>query len=134
MKKTLIFLFVSFLMAACVSENETIQSPAESQYARDVAIINSMGYDTTDVYQIKEGYVVEGDILLTREHLDSFDTPQTRQTFNMNEYRLIQTNSRLDFNLVEESMNQLRMPQKTIGMKSRDVISFFQTRRFIASL
>lgn len=91
MKKTLIFLFVSFLMAACVSENETVQSPAESQYARDVAIINSMGYDTTDIYQISDGYVVEGDILLTRKHIDGYEAhqaQQTRQTFNLFDYKV----------------------------------------------
>ena len=60
-------------------------SPEQLKYEQDMDTIREMGYDTSEAFAVKDGYVVEGDILLTSKHLEDFlSAPQTRHTRNGN--------------------------------------------------
>ena len=60
-------------------------SPEQLKYEQDMNTIREMGYDTSEAFAVKDGYVVEGDILLTSKHLEDFlSAPQTRHTRNGN--------------------------------------------------
>ena len=60
-------------------------SPEQLKYEQDMNTIREMGYDTSEAFAVKDGYVVEGDILLTSKHLEDFlAAPQTRHTRNGN--------------------------------------------------
>ena len=60
-------------------------SPEQLKYEQDMNTIREMGYDTSESFAVKDGYVVEGDILLTSKHLEDFlSAPQTRHTRNGN--------------------------------------------------
>ena len=60
-------------------------SPERIKYEQDMNTIREMGYDTSEAFAVKDGYVVEGDILLTSKHLEDFlSAPQTRHTRNGN--------------------------------------------------
>ena len=60
-------------------------SPEQLKYDQDMNTIREMGYDTSEAFAVKDGYVVEGDILLTSKHLEDFlSAPQTRHTRNGN--------------------------------------------------
>ena len=60
-------------------------SPEQLKYEQDMNTIREMGYDTSEAFAVKDGYVVEGDILLTSKHFEDFlSAPQTRHTRNGN--------------------------------------------------
>lgn len=60
-------------------------SPEQLKYEQDMNTIREMGYDTSEAFAVKDGYVVEGDILLTTKHLEDFlSAPRTRHTSNGN--------------------------------------------------
>ena len=76
---------VLFMGTACVRQGnpDAAKSPEQLQYERAVYLIKEMGYDISDIRSAANGYIVEGDILLTQRHLDEFESRvQTRQNFN----------------------------------------------------
>ena len=87
MKRLLFSIVIGVLSigTACVRQGnpDTTKSPEQLQYERAVYLIKEMGYDISDIRSAANGYIVEGDILLTQRHLDEFESRvQTRQNFN----------------------------------------------------
>ena len=58
-----------------------------------------MGYDISDIRSAANGYIVEGDILLTQRHLDEFESRvQTRQNFNQYWLTVSKDNQKIQIN------------------------------------
>ena len=70
MLKPLTFLLIAgFAITSCKKE---AKDPAQEQISQEtLAKINDHGFGTSDVQKIEEGYLVEGDIILTEEFLST---------------------------------------------------------------
>lgn len=85
MKKNYYVLLVMALslLAGCARVQEETKTVEEAEFENAKEFITQMGYDTSDLYKCADGYVVEGDILITDEYIEDFkNRPQTRHTFN----------------------------------------------------
>ena len=85
---------IAFLFTACKKESR--EAPKDEVSQETLSQIKALGFGTRDVKKISEGYLVEGDIILTEEQLNS-DHPTTPNMIIANEehYRT--------FNLVNPS-------------------------------
>lgn len=75
-------MFLMF-MSACYNELETVdfeeQEEQQSVSIEDgMCIIQSLGFDTLDVVELKSGYLIQGDIYLEKSKLVTYSQPQTR--------------------------------------------------------
>ena len=92
---------VLFMGTACVRQGnpDAAKSPEQLQYERAVYLIKEMGYDISDIRSAANGYIVEGDILLTQRHLDEFESRvQTRQNFNQYWLTVSKDNQKIQIN------------------------------------
>lgn len=60
---------VALTLTAC--KKEAAQIKADEVPQSDLALISNLGFSTDDVKKVSEGYLVEGDIVLTREQLNA---------------------------------------------------------------
>ena len=79
-------MFLMF-MSACYNELETVdfeeQEEQQSVSIEDgMCIIQSLGFDTLDVVELKSGYLIQGDIYLEKSKLVTYSQPQTRQAYH----------------------------------------------------
>ncbi len=103
MKRLLFSIIIGVLSigTACVRQGNpnTTKSPEQLQYERAVYLIKEMGYDISDIRSAANGYIVEGDILLTQRHLDEFESRvQTRQNFNQYWLTVSKDNQKIQIN------------------------------------
>lgn len=84
MRKVFIYMFASLFLFSCSESDESIvevnMDSEEAQYERDINKLLSLGFDTTDVQIQEDYYVVENDILIRRELLNSISTRQYHTT------------------------------------------------------
>jgi hypothetical protein len=90
MKKTLLpiaaAMLVAFSIVACKKDVKvTSQNPEVSQDA--LTKIKALGFGTSDVRKVEEGYLVEGDIILTDENLDYSPSMGILRVGNSEQYR-----------------------------------------------
>lgn len=84
---SLLVLCYSMLLAltsACTNELETVGLEEQEQQQPvstrdDMRIIQTLGFDTLDVTELKAGYLIQGDIYLEKNDLAAYKQPQTRQ-------------------------------------------------------
>ncbi len=86
MTKTLALLAVlSVSIIACKKE---LQEPVQEEIsAETLAKISSHGFGTSDVQRVEEGYLVEGDIILTEEFLNRAPGGNYLRIANVEQYR-----------------------------------------------
>lgn len=76
---------LSSLIGACSNEIDTIDSasPKEISIKDDnIRILQSLGFDTSDIIEMDSSYLVQGDILFEKSKLSSYDKAQTRQAYH----------------------------------------------------
>lgn len=76
-------MFLMF-MNACCNELETVDFEEQEEQQDvsiedDMCIIQSLGFDTLDVVELKDGYLIQGDIYLEKSILKQ---PKTRQAYH----------------------------------------------------
>src|SRR6187551_499399 len=97
MLKPLAFLLIAgFAITSCKKE---VKDPAQEQISEEtLAKITGHGFGTSDVQKVEEGYLVEGDIILSEEFLNTMpggnflriaETEQYRTTNLVNGPRVI---------------------------------------------
>lgn len=87
---SLLVLCYSMLLAltsACTNELETVGLEEQEQQQPvstrdDMRIIQTLGFDTLDVTELKAGYLIQGDIYLEKNNLAAYNQPQTRQAYH----------------------------------------------------
>jgi len=86
MLKPLAFLLIAgFAITSCKKE---VKDPAQEQISEEtLAKINGHGFGTSDVQKVEEGYLVEGDIILTDANLSSNTTSPYLIIANVEQYR-----------------------------------------------
>ena len=75
------------LMSACDNELEVAgfeeqEKLLPTSIENDMRIIQSLGFDTVDVIELKSGYLIQGDIYLEKNNLAILSQPQTRQAYH----------------------------------------------------
>ena len=69
LKPLAVLLIAGFAITSCKKE---VKDPAQEQISEEtLAKINGHGFGTSDVQKVEEGYLVEGDIILTEEFLNT---------------------------------------------------------------
>jgi len=79
--RLLAFAFASTLLISSCQKNQ--KAPADEVSQEVIAQIQAQGFNTTGVKKVPEGYLVEGDIILTQE--DLINTPTTNELIVANE-------------------------------------------------
>jgi hypothetical protein len=82
-----VFFVAAFLFTACKKD---IKEPVaqQQQISEEVlAKIKNLGFSTKDVLKVDDGYLVEGDILLTEENLNSKPKVETLRVGSEEQYR-----------------------------------------------
>jgi len=75
----------SFSITSCKKESKPL---AQQEISQDVLIkIKSMGFSNTDVQEVDEGYLAEGDIILTEQDFSSTTPVQALRIANAEQYR-----------------------------------------------
>jgi hypothetical protein len=85
------FFVAAFLFTACKKD---IKEPAaqQQQISEEVlAKIKSLGFGTGNVQKVDDGYLVEGDIILTEEHLNSKPKTELLRVGSEEQYRTSNT-------------------------------------------
>lgn len=76
---------LSLLLNACSNELETIV-PAEQSISsaenNDIHILQSLGFDASDITEMETCYLVEGDIIFEKSKLSEYGKAQTRQAYH----------------------------------------------------
>src|SRR5215204_1184758 len=86
MLKPLAFLLIAgFAITSCKKE---VKDPAQEEISEEtLAKIYDHGFGTSNVQKIEEGYLVEGDIVLTEEFLNSVPGGNFLRIANNEQYR-----------------------------------------------
>ena len=86
MLKPLAFLLIAgFAITSCKKE---VKDPAPEQISQEtLAKINDHGFGTSDVQKVEEGYLVEGDIILTEDYLNTTPGGNYLRIANNEQYR-----------------------------------------------
>jgi hypothetical protein len=86
MLKPLAFLLIAgFAITSCKKE---VKDPAQGQISPETLTkINDHGFGTSDVQKVEEGYLVEGDIILTEDYLNSTPGGNYLRIANNEQYR-----------------------------------------------
>ena len=86
MLKPLAFLLIAgFAITSCKKE---AKDPVQEQISQEtLAKINDHGFGTSDVQKVEEGYLVEGDIILTEDYLNSTPGGNYLRIANNEQYR-----------------------------------------------
>lgn len=79
-------MFLMF-MSACDNELEVVDFEEQEKLPstsieNDMRIIQSLGFDTLDVVELKSGYLIQGDIYIEKSKLVTYSQPQTRQAYH----------------------------------------------------
>lgn len=73
------------LMGACSNELETI-NPTEEQVISaendDINILQSLGFNASDITEMETYYLIEGDIIFEKSKLSEYGKAQTRQAYH----------------------------------------------------
>ena len=84
-----ILCYSMFLMfvSACDNELEVVDFEEQEKLLstsieNDMRIIQSLGFDTLDVVELKSGYLIQGDIYIEKSKLVTYSQPQTRQAYH----------------------------------------------------
>lgn len=76
---------LALLLNACSNELETIV-PAEQSISSaendDIHILQSLGFDASDITEMETFYLVEGDIIFEKSKLSGYGKAQTRQAYH----------------------------------------------------
>src|SRR5215203_3563086 len=75
------------LFTACKKESKEVAAPQDEISESVKAQIKSLGFDNSNVLKIDEGYLVEGDIILTPENLANAPTSPELIYANEEHYR-----------------------------------------------
>jgi len=89
--KLLAVAVVSTVVSSACKKDIKQESPVEEFPQEDMAQIQKLGFGTRDVIKTKEGYIVEGDILLTKEHLKAVPKVEKLRVGNEEQYRTFNT-------------------------------------------
>ena len=81
------------LFAGCKKETQQVQEEEISQ--ETLSRIKALGFGTTDVRKVSEGYLVEGDIVLTEENLTSSPSQGILRVGTSEQYRTTNLVTRL---------------------------------------
>ena len=85
LKPLALLLIVGFAITSCKKEaKETVQNQISDE---TMAKISSHGFGTSEVQKVEEGYLVEGDIILTEEFLNSTPGGNLLRIANNEQYR-----------------------------------------------
>ena len=85
LKPLAILLIAGFAITSCKKEvKDTTQDPISQE---TLAKINDHGFGTSDVQKVEEGYLVEGDIILTEDYLNSTPGGTILRIANNEQYR-----------------------------------------------
>lgn len=82
---TIGYFILAILISACNNELETMEPTKQqtiSVEVNDVHILQSLGFDTLNLIPMNDYYLIEGDILLEKGMLSSYDKAQTRQAYH----------------------------------------------------
>src|SRR6188508_2245940 len=80
-----LLLIAGFAITSCKKE---AKDPAQDQISQEtLAKINDHGFGTSDVQKVEEGYLVEGDIILTEEFLNSMSGGNFLRIAETEQYR-----------------------------------------------
>lgn len=79
-------MFLMFV-SACDNELEVVDFEEQEKLLstsieNDMRIIQSLGFDTLDVVELKSGYLIQGDIYIEKSKLVTYSQPQTRQAYH----------------------------------------------------
>lgn len=84
-----ILCYSMFLMfvSACDNELEVVDFEEQEKLLstsieNDMRIIQSLGFDTLDVVELKSGYLIQGDIYIEKSKLVTYSQSQTRQAYH----------------------------------------------------
>ena len=74
-------------VSACDNELEVVDFEEQEKLLstsieNDMRIIQSLGFDTLDVVELKSGYLIQGDIYIEKSKLVTYSQPQTRQAYH----------------------------------------------------
>ncbi len=78
-------IILALLISACNNELETIDSAKKQAVSAgndDINILQSLGFDTSDITEMDTYYLIEGDIMFEKSGLSSYDKVQTRQAYH----------------------------------------------------
>ena len=78
---------IATAFVACKKEAKEVETPQEEVSESVKAQIKALGFNTQDVQKINEGYLVEGDIVLTSENLAGVPTTSELIYANEEHYR-----------------------------------------------
>jgi len=77
-----------FAVSSCSKEQEAIAPTAEAEVSPAVLTqIRALGFSTQDIGKVEEGYLVEGDIVITDEHLAATPDQQLLRVGDEEQYR-----------------------------------------------
>ena len=80
------------LLTACKKEENEAQPIQQNEVSQDVlSQIKALGFGTSSVQKVEDGYLVEGDIVLTKEQLDSKPAQQILRVGEEEQYRTFNT-------------------------------------------
>lgn len=81
-----IFLLCPILMVSCSEEISDFEKVEKDNFSLEEAerIISSLGFDTSDLYVSGDYCIIEGDIIINKDSLKSYETPQLRQYRDQN--------------------------------------------------
>lgn len=81
----LCYFIVTLFMSACSNELETIETENQqisSIKDNHIQILQSLGFETTDIIELEGYYLIEGDILFEKSKLSSYNNVETRQAYH----------------------------------------------------
>ena len=87
MKKILFFSLLAVSLYSCKKTNLDDTIAPDNISAATVAKISSLGFGTSNIQKTEDGYLVEGDILLTEELLNSTPKQSLMRIANNEQYR-----------------------------------------------
>src|SRR5829696_2063893 len=80
-------LFAALTITACKKESSQTTTSQDQISAETVAKIQNLGFGASNIQKHEDGYLVEGDILLTEEFLNSVASSQLLRTPSSEQYR-----------------------------------------------
>jgi predicted Zn-dependent protease len=145
-----IITFAIFIISSCSKEN---QEPTEDLVTEEtLAKIAKLGYGTREVQKIDEGYLVEGDIILTEKNLNETSNSPVLRIANVEQYRTtnlvtalprtitVSTNSSnsnlsaaIDGAIARYNAQGLQLTFQRVSSGGDIAISVVNTRQYIAS-
>jgi hypothetical protein len=139
-----------FIVTSCSKEKQEPTADAVSQ--ETLAKIAKLGYGTSEVQKIDEGYLVEGDIILTEKNLNEIPSSPVLRIANVEQYRTtnlvtalprvitVSTNSTnanlsaaIDGAIARYNAENLRLTFQRVNSGGDIDITVVNTRQYIAS-